>query len=66
MEPNLNECVVCIHDFFTLSSGKRKREDHPSNYLPGGYIPQQDGAGDFSQELVQSQEVSFFSLKLSY
>ncbi|KAI3514112.1 hypothetical protein L1887_12431 [Cichorium endivia] len=33
-------------DFFQLSSGKRKREDFPSQYLPGGYIPQQDGSGD--------------------
>lgn len=46
-------------DFFTLSSGKRKREEHPPNYLPGGYIPQQDGPGDFSWELVQSKEVEF-------
>lgn len=52
-------------DFFTLNSGKRKREDHPSNYLPGGYIPQQDGAGDFSRELVQSQEVEFANQRLA-
>lgn len=29
-----------------MSSGKRKREDFPSQYNSGGYIPQQDGAGD--------------------
>lgn len=51
-------------DFFTLSSGKRKRDEH-TNYLPGGYIPQQDGAGDFSWELVQSKEVEFTYLKLT-
>uniref|UniRef100_A0A0D6R524 Uncharacterized protein n=1 Tax=Araucaria cunninghamii TaxID=56994 RepID=A0A0D6R524_ARACU len=44
-------------DFFTLSTGKRKREDFPSNYLPGGYIPQQDGAADFALEFVQEREV---------
>ncbi|PIN05291.1 RNA polymerase II transcription initiation factor TFIIA, large chain [Handroanthus impetiginosus] len=32
-------------DFF-MSSGKRKREDFPPHYPAGGYIPQQDGAGD--------------------
>ncbi|RDX81114.1 Toa1, partial [Mucuna pruriens] len=33
-------------DFFTMSSGKRKRNDLTSQYNAGGYIPQQDGAGD--------------------
>ncbi|XP_024974621.1 transcription initiation factor IIA large subunit-like [Cynara cardunculus var. scolymus] len=33
-------------DFFLLSAGKRKRDDFPSQYRPGGYIPQQDGAAD--------------------
>ncbi|XP_030524486.1 transcription initiation factor IIA large subunit-like [Rhodamnia argentea] len=32
-------------DFF-MSSGKRKREDLVPRYQNGGYIPQQDGAGD--------------------
>ncbi|KAK4419871.1 Transcription initiation factor IIA subunit [Sesamum alatum] len=32
-------------DFF-MSSGKRKRDDLPPQYRAGGYIPQQDGAGD--------------------
>ncbi|CAH1418221.1 unnamed protein product [Lactuca virosa] len=33
-------------DFFLLS-GKRKRDEFPSQYRPsGGYIPQQDGAAD--------------------
>ncbi|KAJ7947603.1 transcription initiation factor IIA large subunit [Quillaja saponaria] len=32
-------------DFFTVS-GKRKREDLAPQYNTGGYIPQQDGAGD--------------------
>eukprot|EP00252_Welwitschia_mirabilis_P025900 TRINITY_DN8263_c0_g2_i1.p1 TRINITY_DN8263_c0_g2~~TRINITY_DN8263_c0_g2_i1.p1 ORF type:complete len:383 (+),score=101.12 TRINITY_DN8263_c0_g2_i1:597-1745(+) len=34
-------------DFFNFTGGKRKREEQPSNYLQGGgYIPQQDGAGE--------------------
>ncbi|KAL3653231.1 hypothetical protein CASFOL_002912 [Castilleja foliolosa] len=38
-------------DFF-MNSGKRKREDIPPHYRAGGYIPQQDGAGDIlSDEL---------------
>nr|XP_043610566.1 transcription initiation factor IIA large subunit [Erigeron canadensis] len=33
-------------DFFLLNAGKRKRDEFPSQYRPGGYIPQQDGAVD--------------------
>ncbi|KAI3772297.1 hypothetical protein L6452_03479 [Arctium lappa] len=33
-------------NFFQATSGKRKRDDFPPQYHPGGYIPQQDGAGD--------------------
>ncbi|XP_052185488.1 transcription initiation factor IIA large subunit-like isoform X2 [Diospyros lotus] len=33
-------------DFLMMSSGKRKREDFPSQYRGSGYIPQQDGSGD--------------------
>ncbi|CAI8592288.1 unnamed protein product [Vicia faba] len=33
-------------DFFTVPGGKRKRNDMPPPYDVGGYIPQQDGAGD--------------------
>ncbi|KAE9585990.1 hypothetical protein Lal_00010302 [Lupinus albus] len=33
-------------DFFTMPPGKRKRDDLASQYNAGGYIPQQDGAGD--------------------
>ncbi|CAH1446780.1 unnamed protein product [Lactuca virosa] len=33
-------------DFLQLTSGKRKREEFPSQYRPSGYIPQQDGSGD--------------------
>ncbi|KAK4254925.1 hypothetical protein QN277_007998 [Acacia crassicarpa] len=40
-------------DFFTASSGKRKRDDFPSQYNSGGYIPQQDGAGDATSGVFQ-------------
>ncbi|XP_028775693.1 transcription initiation factor IIA large subunit [Neltuma alba] len=40
-------------DFFTASSGKRKRDDFPSQYNSGGYIPQQDGAGDAASGVFQ-------------
>ncbi|KAK7272051.1 hypothetical protein RJT34_28419 [Clitoria ternatea] len=43
-------------DFFTMPSGKRKRNDLPSQYSAGGYIPQQDGAGD-ATSLVFEVEV---------
>ncbi|KAK6935807.1 Transcription factor IIA, alpha/beta subunit [Dillenia turbinata] len=36
-------------DFFTIPSGKRKREDFTSQYHTGGYIPQQDGAHDAAE-----------------
>uniref|UniRef100_A0A5B7A6R8 Transcription initiation factor IIA large subunit n=1 Tax=Davidia involucrata TaxID=16924 RepID=A0A5B7A6R8_DAVIN len=43
-------------DFFMMSSGKRKREDFASQYHTGGYIPQQDGAGDaISDDIKVSQ-----------
>lgn len=29
-----------------MPSGKRKRDDLPPQHSNGGYIPQQDGAGD--------------------
>ncbi|KAL2328780.1 hypothetical protein Fmac_022207 [Flemingia macrophylla] len=37
-------------DFFTMSSGKRKRDEIASQYNSGGYIPQQDGAGDAASQ----------------
>lgn len=39
-------------DFFLLS-GKRKRDEFPSQYRPGGYIPQQDGAADAIADKVE-------------
>ncbi|KAJ8750519.1 hypothetical protein K2173_015671 [Erythroxylum novogranatense] len=40
-------------DFFTMSSGKRKREDLAPQYNNGGFIPQQDGAGDSTFAVFQ-------------
>ncbi|KAL0458798.1 UNVERIFIED_CONTAM: hypothetical protein Slati_0507000, partial [Sesamum latifolium] len=46
-----------MQDFF-MPSGKRKRDDLPPQYRAGGYIPQQDGAGDnLSDEDNQSQDL---------
>jgi transcription initiation factor TFIIA large subunit len=43
-------------DFFTMSSGKRKRDEFPPQYHNGGYIPQQDGAGDMTFEFLQATQ----------
>ncbi|XP_057772406.1 transcription initiation factor IIA large subunit-like isoform X2 [Salvia miltiorrhiza] len=40
-------------DFFLMPSGKRKRDDIPPQYHSGGYIPQQDGAGDIFPEVLK-------------
>ncbi|KAL5130162.1 Transcription initiation factor IIA subunit 1 [Glycine soja] len=39
-------------DFF-MSSGKRKRDEIASQYNAGGYIPQQDGAGDADSQIFE-------------
>lgn len=36
-----------------MSSGKRKREEFPSQYPAGGFIPQQDGAGDSAPDFFE-------------
>lgn len=36
-----------------MSSGKRKRGDFAPKYNNGGFIPQQDGAGDSASEVSQ-------------
>lgn len=36
-----------------MSSGKRKRDEIASQYNAGGYIPQQDGAGDASSQIFE-------------
>ncbi|KAL3829077.1 hypothetical protein ACJIZ3_017879 [Penstemon smallii] len=46
-------------DFFTMPSGKRKREDFPPPYHAGGYIPQQDGAGDIQSDESKVVQQSF-------
>ncbi|RYR42685.1 hypothetical protein Ahy_A08g039138 isoform A [Arachis hypogaea] len=40
-------------DFFRAPTGKRKRDDLPSQYNAGGYLPQQDGAGDSASGLLE-------------
>ncbi|KAF9665554.1 hypothetical protein SADUNF_Sadunf16G0135100 [Salix dunnii] len=47
-------------DFF-ISSGKRKREDFAPKYNNGGFIPQQDGAGDSPSEAAQV-ELNIYSV----
>ncbi|GMI81758.1 hypothetical protein like AT1G07480 [Hibiscus trionum] len=44
-------------DFFMMPPGKRKREDFPTQYNNGGggYIPQQDGAGDATFEVSKTE-----------
>ncbi|GLU11550.1 hypothetical protein SLE2022_282880 [Rubroshorea leprosula] len=42
-----------MQDFFTMSSGKRKRDDLATQYRNGGYIPQQDGSGDAMSEVLK-------------
>ncbi|XP_050367778.1 transcription initiation factor IIA large subunit-like isoform X2 [Argentina anserina] len=40
-------------DFFTMSAGKRKREEIPPQFQAGGFIPQQDGAADAIPEFFE-------------
>ncbi|XP_062085025.1 uncharacterized protein LOC133791129 isoform X2 [Humulus lupulus] len=44
-------------DFFTMNSGKRKREDLPPQYQAGGFVPQQDGAGDTTPEVFEIEVI---------
>ncbi|XP_010920519.1 transcription initiation factor IIA large subunit isoform X1 [Elaeis guineensis] len=43
-------------DFFTMSSGKRKRDDYPSQLASGGYMPQQDGSGDVIEFILPQNQ----------
>ncbi|KAG4944086.1 hypothetical protein JHK82_048231 [Glycine max] len=45
-----------IQDFFTRPSGMQKRNDLTSQYNAGGYIPQQDGAGDAAHGVFEIEE----------
>ncbi|KAE8733025.1 hypothetical protein F3Y22_tig00001644pilonHSYRG00359 [Hibiscus syriacus] len=42
-------------DSFMMSSGKRKRDDFATQYQNGRYIPQQDGAGDYTSEVANAE-----------
>lgn len=59
-DPNRGASQPATQDFLTGPSGKRKRDDFASQYQTGGFIPQQDGAGDgasdvFELEIIQSK-----------
>ncbi|KAK9137486.1 hypothetical protein Sjap_008080 [Stephania japonica] len=43
------------YDFFVVPSGKRKREDFLPQVPGSGFIPQQDGAGDATYDVLQSE-----------
>lgn len=49
-----------------MSSGKRKRNDLTSQYNAGGYIPQQDGAGDAALGDFEIEVFLFLSWSASY
>ncbi|KAF9625953.1 hypothetical protein IFM89_027821, partial [Coptis chinensis] len=42
-----------MQDFFMMSYGKRKCGDFAPHFHGGGYIPQQDGAGDGAYDVFQ-------------
>ncbi|KAG8387899.1 hypothetical protein BUALT_Bualt02G0069400 [Buddleja alternifolia] len=46
-------------DFFMMPPGKRKRDDFPPHFHAGGYIPQQDGAGDLLSDELKVVQGSF-------
>lgn len=48
-----------------MPSGKRKRDEFASQYNAGGYIPQQDGAGDAASGVFEIEVLSFFMLPIS-
>jgi hypothetical protein len=54
--------MVHMQDFFTATTGKRKRDEYPSHLPPGSYMPQQDGSSDVIVEF----EVPFCDLFCSF
>ncbi|KAF9598085.1 hypothetical protein IFM89_024196 [Coptis chinensis] len=42
-------------DFFMMSYGKWKRDDFAPHFHGGGYIPQQDRAGDDAYDVIEKQ-----------
>lgn len=44
-----------------MPAGKRKRDEFASQYNAGGYIPQQDGAGDAASRIFEIEVWSFSS-----
>ncbi|KAL8154080.1 hypothetical protein V2J09_011840 [Rumex salicifolius] len=62
-DPDRGTSQPATQDFFTAQAGKRKRDDLAPPFRPGGYIPQQDGAGDavpgtFELEIILDQSSS--------
>lgn len=52
--------MVQMQDFFTSTTGKRKRDEYPSHLPPGSYMPQQDGSADVIVEFeVLLRDLSF-------
>ncbi|ONK76902.1 uncharacterized protein A4U43_C02F1080 [Asparagus officinalis] len=51
---------AATQDFFTLQSGKRKRDDYAS-LTSGGRMPQQDGSGDVAIEFLLPEASQFQS-----
>ena len=53
-----------MQDFLTGPSGKRKRDEFASQYQnqTGGYIPQQDGAGDVVSDVLELEVVISLSV----
>lgn len=47
-----------------VSSGKRKRDDYPSQLTSGAYFPQQDGSGDMTIEFVIPEVFTLFYMIL--
>ncbi|KAF9601634.1 hypothetical protein IFM89_021100 [Coptis chinensis] len=53
-------------DFFMMSYGKRKCEDFAPHFHGGGYIPQQDGAGDGAYDVIKKQRYLFITFARTF
>ncbi|KAK9123907.1 hypothetical protein Sjap_013509 [Stephania japonica] len=59
VKPGRPSPYMASFDFFVVPSGKRKREDFPPQVPRTGYIPQQDGAGDATYDVFQSENLVY-------
>ncbi|KAF9621770.1 hypothetical protein IFM89_027624, partial [Coptis chinensis] len=55
-----------MQDFFMMSYGKRKREDFAPHFHGGGYIPQQDGAGDAAYDVIEKRRYLFITFARTF